>query len=219
MKKAVVFDMDGVLIDSQPLHYEIDMNVLKKCGYQANLETVTPYTGMSNPDRWPIYKSSLNLDQKVETLISMQEQIMMETFKNVPLSAIEGIPSLLDQLNKKGLKCAVASSSSHELINLVLERTGIRKYFDALISGEDVTNGKPHPDIYLHAAKVLDVTPKDCVAIEDSPNGLKSAKSAGFFVIAYRNPTTYGQEFTHADHIVDDYDSCGSFISKMSVSV
>ena len=215
MNIAIAFDMDGVLIDSQPLHYEIDMAVLKACGYPANLETVTPYTGVSNPDRWPEYKKSLALPQSVDRLIELQTTIMIETFNNANLTPIEGIPALLKFLKAKGIPCAVASSSSHELINLVLEKCKIREYFTHLVSGEDVKAGKPAPDIYLKAAKALSLPPEKCIAVEDSPIGILSAKNAGFTCIAFMNPSTHGQDFTHANHVVSHFDQCHKIISEL----
>ena len=206
MIKAVAFDMDGVLIDSQPLHYQIDMQVLKACGYPAKLEDTTPHTGTSNPDRWPKYKAAHALTQSVDELIEMQTQIMMETFRSENLSPIDGIPALLKYLNDKGIPCAVTSSSSHELINLVLEKCGIEQFFTHLVSGEDVKNGKPAPDIYLKAASVFELNPDSCLAIEDAPSGILAAKNAGFTCIAYKNPNTYGQDFTHADYVVSHFD-------------
>ena len=214
MPTAIAFDMDGVLIDSQPLHYEIDMAVLKTCGYPATLETVTPYTGISNPDRWPDYKKTLALPQSVDRLIELQTQIMIDTFNNAGLVPIEGIPALLQFLQAQNIPCAVASSSSHELINLVLEKCKIGEYFTHLVSGEDVKAGKPAPDIYLKAAKTLGLPPEQCIAVEDSPMGIMSAKNAGFTCIGYMNPNTHGQDFTHADYMVSHFDECHEIIAK-----
>jgi len=205
METVVIFDMDGVLIDSQPLHYEIDMTVLNACGVQATIDMVTPYTGVSNPDRWPQYKEKLGLSESVERLIELQEMFMRVIFKESELTSIEGIPELLMILKYMGIPRGVASSSSHELIQMVMERVGIKDYFDIIISGEDVKNGKPAPDIYLKAAKAFDVPPQSCIAIEDSPAGILSAKNAGMVCIAYRNPNTFGQVFTHADYIIDKF--------------
>ena len=212
--KAVAFDMDGVLIDSQPLHYQIDMEVLKTCGYPATLETVTPYTGISNPDRWPRYKESLALSPSVDQLIDLQTKIMVDIFNSANLSAINGIPSLLKFLQTHNLPCAVASSSSHELINLVLEKCQIGQYFTHLVSGEDVKAGKPAPDIYLKTAKTFGLPPESCLAIEDAPTGILSAKNAGFTCIGYVNPNTHGQDFTHADYVVNHFDECHEIIRR-----
>lgn len=208
MHKAVIFDMDGVLIDSQPLHYQVDMAVLHRCGYPATLDTVTPYTGMSNPDRWPKYKASLNLTPSAAQLIEWQVEILMDTFIREKLTAIEGIPALLRRIKAEDTKTAVASSSSHDLIDLVLAKIEAAPYFDVLVSGEDVSVGKPAPDVFLRAAEKLGVTPADCVVIEDSPSGIRAAKNAGMRCIAYRNPSTCGQDFTGADHVIDHYEAC-----------
>jgi len=218
MPKAIAFDMDGVLIDSQPLHYEIDIATLKACNYPATLETVTPYTGVSNPDRWPKYKQTLGLSQSVDELIALQTQFQTEIFIKANLPPIEGIPALLQFLNAQNIPCAVASSSSHELINLVLEKCNIGQYFTRLVSGEDVKHGKPAPDIYLKAAKALGLPPEECIAIEDSPIGIQSAKNAGFTCIGYENPSTHGQDFTLADYVVFHFDRCHEIITALQRS-
>lgn len=216
MNQAIVFDMDGVLIDSQPLHYEIDIAVLKACNYPATLETVTPYTGQSNPDRWPKYKESLSLPQSVDELINMQIRIQTEIFTKANLPPIDGVTALLQFLNSLNIPCAVASSSSQELISLVLEKCEIGQYFTYLVSGEDVKHGKPAPDIYLKAAKALNLPPENCIAIEDSPIGIQAAKNAGFTCIGYKNPSTYGQDFTFADYVVSHYDECHEIIMRVN---
>ena len=215
MKKAIIFDMDGVLIDSQPLHYEIDIRVIQACGYPANLDTVTPYTGISNPDRWPQYKNALNLASSPEKLIEMAEQAMRDIFNEADLVPSPGIPALLKGIKEMGLHCGVASASSHELIQLVLNRTGIAEYFDAITSGEDVSVSKPAPDVYLKAAQKSGYAPAQCIAVEDAPVGILAAKNAGFMCIAYKNPNTYGQIFTHADHVIGHFDECLSIVKSL----
>jgi len=215
MKPAIIFDMDGVLIDSQPLHYQLDIRVIQACGYPAQLSTVVPYTGMSNPDRWPKYKAALNLAPSPERLIEMAEEAMRDIFNEANLTATDGIPKLLQGIKDMGLHCGIASSSSHELIELVLTKTGIGKYFDAITSGEDITHGKPAPDIYLRAAEKAGASPASCIAIEDAPPGILAAKNAGFTCIAYTNPNTYGQVFTHANYVLKHFDECLPIIEKL----
>lgn len=204
--------MDGVLIDSQPLHYQLDIRVLKSCGYNATLDTVTPYTGLGNPDRWPKYKKDLNLAESTEQLIAMAEQAMRDIFNETTLVASDGIPSLLQALKDNGMHIGVASSSSHELIELVLMRTGISHFFDKITSGEDVTHGKPAPDIYLTATQKAGLQPHECFAIEDAPAGILSAKNAGLTCIAYKNPNTANQVFDNASYIVSHFDECMNII-------
>jgi len=218
-KKAIIFDMDGVLIDSQPLHYQIDIRVIQACGYPADLNTVTPYTGISNPDRWPKYREALNLSPSPERLIEMAEQAMRDIFNETNLVPSPGIPALLKGIKEMSLHCGVASASSHELIQLVLNRTGIAQYFDAITSGEDVSVSKPAPDVYLRAAQKADHHPAQCIAIEDSAVGVLSAKNAGFTCIGYKNPNTYGQDFTHANYVIDHFDQCLAIIQKLGGTI
>jgi len=208
MTKAIIFDMDGVLINSQPLHYQIDMRVLNACGYPADISTVTPYTGLSNQIRWPKYKEIFDLTHTPERLIEMAEAAMRDIFGEADLTPISGIPSLLQGIKEMGLYCGVASASPLELVQLVLNRTGLGEYFHGITSVEDVVASKPAPDIYLRAAIKADVPPSQCIAIEDSPAGILSAKNAGFTCIAYKNPSTVGQVFTHADYVIDHFDEC-----------
>jgi len=205
MTNAVIFDMDGVLIDSQPLHYEIDILVLTACGYHAQMTDVVSYTGQSNPDRWPKYKAAHNLPQTVPELIEMVEAQTRVVFNNAPLVAIDGILELLQWLRGKGFHIGIASSSSQELIGLVLAKTGIAHFFDAITSGEDVARSKPHPDVYLCAAKKANVPPEACYAIEDAPLGILAAKNAGCTCIAYTNPSTHGQVFDNADYVIKHF--------------
>jgi HAD superfamily hydrolase (TIGR01509 family) len=198
--------MDGVLLDSQPLHYKIDIAVLARCGYPATLETVTPFTGMSNPDRWPRYREALNLRPSAGQLIVWANEIMLEMFEKEPLAPIDGIPRLIDKLKEKGLPLAVASSSSHALIDLILDKIGLAGHFDALVSGEDVTTGKPAPDVFLHAAKQLNTAPRDCLVVEDSANGILAAKRAGMVCVAYKNREG------EADYVIDSYQDFPLFV-------
>lgn len=212
MKHAVIFDMDGVLIDSQPLHYQIDICVLERCGHQVTLKDVTPYTGHSNQLRWPKYKAAYGLTQTVEELSQMAEQAMMEIFSKEELVPIEGIPALLQNIKEAGMHIGVASASPLILVQMVLERTGIGKYFDSITSVEEVKESKPAPDIYLCAAAKSGYTIAQCIAIEDSPAGIKAATSAGLTCIAYKNPNTAGQDFTLANHVVSHFDQCMDII-------
>jgi HAD superfamily hydrolase (TIGR01509 family) len=200
MIKAIIFDMDGVLLDSQPLHYKIDIAVLARAGYEATLDTVKPFTGMSNPDRWPKYKEVLGLQPSTGQLIDWANEIMLEMFEKEPLTPINGIPQLINMLKAKNMPLAVASSSSHALIDLILEKIGLTGRFDVLVSGEDVKIGKPAPDVFLYAAKRLSTVPDACLVVEDSTNGILAAKRAGMVCVAYKNREG------DADYVIDKYE-------------
>jgi len=215
MTTAIIFDMDGVLIDSQPLHYAIDMRVLNACGIPATLETVTPYTGLSNQIRWPQYKEAFALAPSTQMLIEMAEEAMRDIFNEAELAPIDGVRELLQGLNEMGLYCGVASASPLELVQLVLRRTGLAKYFSGITSVEEVAQSKPAPDIYLAAAAKVGLRPAQCIAIEDSPAGILSAKNAGFTCIAYKNPSTVGQVFDHADDVLEHFNDGLELVKRL----
>ena len=201
-KKAVIFDMDGVIIDSQPLYHQFDVRMLKQFGHHATIETVIPYSGLTSVDRMTKYKKDFGLGATVDELIKMSVDSMRDVFMTSDIKPINGIPDLLLYIKNAGLHIGVASSTSHELIEIILRRLDVLRFIEKIVSGEDVKEGKPAPDVYLKAAEVFGVWPAECVAIEDSVMGMRSAKAAGFTCIAYRN--SYTQDYSYADIVVGD---------------
>ena len=131
--------------------------------------------------------------------------MILDIIENEDIKPGNGIPELLRSIKSKGLKTAVASSSGYELINMVLEKLDIAKYFDCITSGVDVKRGKPAPDVFLLAAEKLGVMPDECLVIEDSENGVIAAKSAEMMAVGYINPTSGKQCLDRADVITDDF--------------
>ena len=212
-KKAVIFDMDGVIIDSQPMYYEFDVQMLRRFGIPATMETPIPYSGLTSVDRMTKYKEDFGLDSSVEELIKMSVDSMRDVFLTGDLKPINGIPELLSYIKGAGLRMGVASSTSHELIEIILRRLDVLHYFEKIVSGEDVKAGKPAPDVYLKAAEAFGAMPNECVAIEDSVMGMRSAKAAGLTCIGYRN--SYTQDYSSADYVVDDFFKCVPIIEKL----
>jgi len=126
--------------------------------------------------------------------------------ENMNGKEIPGIKKILEELRDKKIKTAVASSSPKELIEKVIKGFDLCKYFDVLISGEEVEKGKPNPDIFLYTAKKLKVNIKNCIVIEDSTNGVKAAKKAGTKCIGFNNPDTHGQDLSKADIVINKFD-------------
>ena len=201
--KAVIFDMDGVIIDSQPLYHEFDIRMLGQFGHPATRETVIPYSGLTSVDRMTKYKKDFGLEDSVENLIKLSVDSMREVFLTYDLKPIDGIPELLFHIKNSGRRIGVASSTSHELIEIILRRLDVLHYFEKIISGEEVKEGKPAPDVYLKAAEAFGVLPSECIAIEDSVMGMRSAKAAGFTCIAYRN--SYTHDYSCANYVVSDF--------------
>ncbi len=202
MIASILFDMDGVLIDSQPMHYEADVETLKHFGVCVTVKDVEKYAGTTNLDRYTRFKEDYAMDASVDTMVAYREQCIMDMIHSRDISVIEGIRELLKDIRGRHLKTAVASSSSYDLIYAVLDKLSIREYFDQVVSGEDLKNSKPAPDIFLKTARQLESDPEECVVIEDSGNGVLAGIRAGMKVVGYVNPTSGKQDLSLATRII-----------------
>lgn len=205
MIHAIIFDMDGVLIDSQPMHYLGDQQTLAAHGVDVPVEEMTAYAGTTNQLRFELFKERYQLDADVSDLIREREAAMICLVRESDAVPTKGSVALLKDIKAAGLKTAVASSSSYPFIYAVLEKLGIVSYFDLIFSGEDVKNGKPAPDVFLETCEKLEETPKACVVIEDSANGVLAAVRAGMTCLGYQNPTSGDQDLSKADAVIDDF--------------
>ncbi|NLK96784.1 HAD family hydrolase [Defluviitalea saccharophila] len=201
--KAFIFDMDGVIIDSQPIHFEVDALVLKEFGVDIDQKELEKYAGRANEDIWTDLKTKYNLKQAVPEIIEYLLSKKIQIFKESKNGPIEGIIELIQKLDEAKIPMAVASSSPRALIETVMEMFNIRDYFAYIISGDEVRKSKPEPDIYLTAARKMNVEPKDCVVLEDTKNGVMAAKAAGMKCIGFHNPNSGDQDLSKADVIVE----------------
>ncbi|KNY27172.1 HAD family hydrolase [Pseudobacteroides cellulosolvens] len=203
MLKAVIFDMDGVIVDSEPIHFEVDKKVLKKCNLNVNDEILNSYVGIPNPEMWKDLKEKYNLVPSVEELLKLQSEFKIEFLKETKIEAIDGVKGLLNELKQNNIILAVASSSPRFFIETILETIKIRECFNVILSCEEVQRGKPYPDIFLITAEMLKVNPQECIVIEDSTNGVKAALSAGMRCIGYANLNSGLQDLSSASTIVN----------------
>ncbi len=201
MLKAVIFDMDGVIIDSEPFHLEVNREIFRELNIPFIMEEYENYIGVSNDEMWADIKMKNNLSLPVSYLKELQVRKDMEYLLSAEEKPIPGVLELLKELRLNGLAVALASSSSLKYIGIVLEKFRIRDFFDAVVSGENMRKGKPAPDIFLHTAKLLDVGPTSCLVIEDSRNGVAAAKAAGMKCIGFQNPSSGAQDVSAADFI------------------
>lgn len=199
---AFIFDMDGVIIDSEPLHFEVDLQTLAYFGVASSHEDLERFVGMTNPEMWRILKEERKLTQTVSELIDYQMKNKIEALEKAELAPIDGIQELIAELKKRHIPIAIASSSPRVFIQAVLRKFGLTHAFGAIVSGEEVERGKPAPDVYLAAAKELGVDPAQCVVLEDARHGVIAAKAAGMTCIGFVNPNSGNQDLSQADRIV-----------------
>jgi len=194
--------MDGVIIDSEPLHFESDRMVMREFGVELTDEELNRYVGVANPQMWAELKDKYNINLTIDELLERQHANKLKLLKEIQLETISGIDELILDLQKKGIAIALASSSSREFIELVLEKLGITECFQVIVSGDEVEKGKPEPDIFLKAAELLKVAPENCIVLEDAEHGVNAAKKAGMKCIGFINPNSGNQDLSKADKIV-----------------
>jgi HAD superfamily hydrolase (TIGR01509 family) len=183
--EAVVFDLDGVLLDSEQVWDEVREELVKERGGRWHEQAQTEMMGMSSVE-WSRYMhDELDLPEPPEEISAEVVQRLDEVYrKRLPL--IDGAREAVERLAARW-PLGLASSSNREVIDLVLDLSGLARYFRVTVSSEEVPRGKPAPDVYLEAARGLGVPPERCAAVEDSHNGIRSAKAAGMRVIAIPN--------------------------------
>ncbi|MGL5271106.1 MAG: HAD family hydrolase [Selenomonadaceae bacterium] len=201
--KAVIFDMDGVIIDSEPMHTKVVLDVLSS--YQVHLTPadLDRFAGMTMHSVNSALKTDYDIQAPLEEIIACEIKGMIRHTLEDPQQPIDGIREILTYLEKNRIPAAVASSSPRELVQAVVSRLELDDYFQFLLSGENVTQSKPHPEIYLQAAARLNIAPADCLVIEDSKNGTIAAKEAGMTCIGFQNLNSGLQDLSRADIIVD----------------
>ncbi len=201
MKKAVLFDMDGILYDSERFYMDNTITVMRSLGYKGPEEALYRVVGTTSSGTWKILCDLLDREYTGRQI----EQAWISNLQKHPLdyeaAMFRDIPESLRRLKEHGLKTACCSSSSVRVIHDSLEKMGIDACFDYVISSEEIEHPKPDPMIYLLAAEKLGVKPEDCAVYEDSALGIESGKRAGMLVIA-RKDDRFHQDQTRADKLV-----------------
>jgi HAD superfamily hydrolase (TIGR01509 family) len=201
--KAVLFDNDGVIINSEPLHMLADSMILEKYGIDGAKAELSRFIGVKDLTMWEILKRELDIPVSVETLMDEKLQMIDQVFTGDNIREIKGITPLIRRLKLEKIKVGLVTSSRVELVGPWLDIMGLTDVFDVKIFGNDIVHCKPNPEPYLKAAEKLGLVPAECLAIEDSSHGIHSAKAAGCFCMAYRNPDSGVQDISKADYVVD----------------
>lgn len=192
MLKAAVLDMDGLMFDTETLVYEIWQDMMDRRGYEYSIEDYRHTVGKRKKEVELFYLGRYGEDFPYWELANECRSTYLDRIADGGLRVMPGLFELLDYLKESGLKIALATSTSRRTSELNLRLTDTAKYFDELVCGEDVKNGKPDPEVFLTAAARLGVAPECCVAFEDSINGIISAHDAGMMTVMvpdYVQPT------------------------------
>jgi HAD superfamily hydrolase (TIGR01509 family) len=195
---AVVFDMDGVLVDSEPMHLEAMRRVLLPYGVAYTDRENEAFFGFTDPEVFRILKRRYGLAPDELELTRRRTELLVQLTRKgtVPM---DGVPDVPRALRGRGYRLAIASSSALGVIRATVEALGITSLFEALVSGADVGRGKPAPDVFVETARRLGLPPRACLVVEDSRNGLLAAKAAGMACATIPCPATRHEDFAEAD--------------------
>lgn len=204
--KCVIFDMDGVIIDSEELHKKAYYETFNSIGVDVTDELYKTLTGSSTINTFQRLVAHFGIDESPEDLVLNKRSRYVNFFENDPnLHLVKGVEEIIKYFYNKGLTLILASSSAMVNIDRVFNRFDLNQYFTAKISGADLKESKPHPEIFEKAA-ILGNTPREnCIVIEDSDNGVKAANDAGIFVAGFRNPLAADQTLENADIVIEDF--------------
>ncbi|WP_452224800.1 HAD family hydrolase [Lacinutrix chionoecetis] len=208
MLKAVLFDMDGVIVDTEPLHKKAYFNMFKNYNIEVSNELYESFTGQSTINICRKLCDIFGIENNPEELVQYKRNNFTNLFHNDPsLQLIDGVLELIKDYHKNNITLVLASSASMFTINNVFERFNLNKYFKAKISGADLKASKPHPEIFGKAAELSGFPRAECMVIEDSTNGIKAAKAANIYCVGYNSYHSKNQDYSLADFVVDDFNA------------
>ena len=200
MEKVILFDMDGVLVNTEPLHYQLWKKVFAERGLDLAFDAYKGCIGANGKRLMELVLEHYGADfRDDQSMFDRYYQLKEDHLRHKEIPRIEGVNDTLTELKKRGYRMAVASSSTQDYIELCTDRAGIGHFFDVRFSAQWVKNTKPAPDVFLAAAEKMGAAPENCVVVEDSTNGTLAAKAAGMRCIGFANPDSPGQCLDAAD--------------------
>jgi HAD superfamily hydrolase (TIGR01509 family) len=198
---AVIFDMDGVLIDSEPLHLRATQFALGDRARSYTTRDNQAFFGATDAEMFRVLRILFDLDTSTEELVRRKQEHLVSLIR-VEGRGLPGVPSVPLRFREAGLRLGLVTASARPVIHAILETVGLGGAFDTAVSGDEVARGKPAPDGYLMAARRLAVPPEGCFVVEDSRNGVLAAKAAGMTVAAVPGLATSHEDFSPADLIL-----------------
>lgn len=216
MLKAVLFDMDGVIVDTEPLHRKAYFKMFEDVNINVSEALYDSFTGQATLPICRTLCQHYKLPETPEYLVSTKRKHFKYLFENdSDLALLDGVHNLIKDYHSNGLTLVLASSASMPNINRIFERFDLNKYFKAKISGADLKASKPHPEIFLKAAELAGKHTDQCMVIEDSTNGIEAAKAANIYCVGFKSPHSANQDYSKADRVITSFDEI--VFSKLKV--
>ena len=211
--KCVIFDMDGVIIDSEEIHKKAYYETFNTLNIEVSDTLYKSFTGSSTINAFQRLVAHFNLKNDPEELVLDKRKRYVNFFENDPnLHLVAGVEEIIKYFYKKGIVLILASSSAMINIDRVFNRFNLNTYFAAKISGADLKESKPNPEIFNKAAILGNIPKENCVVIEDSDNGITAANDANIFVFGYANKLSEGQTLENADFVINHFSELKQFI-------
>ena len=211
--QCVIFDMDGVIIDSEFLHKKAYYETFNLLGIEVSEELYKTITGSSTLNVFQRVVDHFGLDRNPEELVLHKRRHYVDFFHNDPhLQLVDGVADIIQYFYDKGKTLVLASSASMPNINRVFKRFDLDQYFVAKVSGADLKESKPHPEIFEKAARKGNTAIENCIVIEDSDNGILAANRAGIFVFGYENIMSADQTLEKANKVIRNFKELKKYI-------
>lgn len=206
MLKAVLFDMDGVIVDTEPLHHKAYHLMFNDVKINVSASLYESFTGQATLGICEKLVSEFNLSESPQYLVDLKRKHFKYLFENdTGLALLDGVLDLIKEYHNHGLTLVLASSASMPNIDRIFQRFNLDSYFVAKLSGADLKASKPHPEIFIKAAEASGHNPEHCMVIEDSTNGIAAAKSANIYCVGYNSVHSKNQDYSRADVVIQDF--------------
>jgi HAD superfamily hydrolase (TIGR01509 family) len=206
MIQTVIFDMDGVIVDTEPVHHYAYLQHFKQLNIEITPAMYASFTGNSTKNIYEKLKVLFNLEEEVIDLVETKRNLFNEAFDSKEdLFLLDGVENLIQDLHLNGMQLVLGSSSAKVTIDRIFKRFHLHQYFSHIVSGEDFPKSKPHPAIFEYAAMISNTSIENCIVIEDSTNGILAANAAGIYCVGYDSVNSKMQDYSKANKVISHF--------------